>query len=104
MSTKPKDDSFEEKDDTPEHIPVVPFDIQKEREKEEQRKLAAELRKKSGKIEPIIVTKSGEVKKASELTYNEQEDEIIRCATDPIYFIETYLTIFDQTKGKGGMI
>jgi len=104
MSTKPKDDSFEEKDESPDHIPVVPFDIQKEREKEEQRKLAAELRKKSGKIEPVIVTKSGEIKKASELTYNEQEDEIIRCATDPIYFIETYLTIFDQTKGKGGMI
>lgn len=104
MSTKPKDDSFEEKDDAPEHIPVVPFDIQKEREKEELRKLAAELRKKSDKVEPIIITKSGEIKKANELTYSEQEDEIIRCATNPIYFIETYLTIFDQTKGKGGMI
>ena len=104
MSTKPKDDNLDEKDDAPEHIPVVPFDIQKEREKEEQRKLAADLRKKSGKVEPIIITKSGEVKKASELSYGEQEDEIIRCATNPIYFIETYLTIFDQTKGKGGMI
>jgi hypothetical protein len=104
MSIKPKDDEFEEKDDAPEHIPVVPFDIQKEREKEEIRRLAAELRKKSDKIEPIILTKSGQVKKASELTLSEQEDEIIRCATNTIYFIETYLTIFDQTKGKGGML
>lgn len=104
MSTKPKDEEFDEKDDAPEHVPVIPYDTQKEREKEEARKLAAELRKKSGKIEPIIITKSGEIKKANELTYAEKEDEIIRCATDPIYFIETYLTIFDQTKGKGGMI
>ena len=104
MSTKPIDDEFEEKDDSPEHIPIVPFDIQKEREKEELRRLAAELRKKSDKFEPIIYTKNNGVKKASELTYQEQEDEIVRCAANPIYFIETYLTIFDQTKGNGGMI
>jgi len=95
-----------EEDDSlfPEHVPVVPFDVQKEREKEAVRKLAAELRKKSGKIEPIIVTESGVVKKASELTITEQKQEIIRCATNPIYFIETYLTIFDQTQGKAGLI
>jgi hypothetical protein len=96
---KDKDESL-----FPEHVPVVPFDIQKEREKEEARKLAAELRKKTGKIEPIIVTREGIAKKASELNLMEQKIEIIRCATNPIYFIETYLTIFDQTKGKGGMI
>ena len=66
MSTKPIDDEFEEKDDSPEHIPTVPFDIQKEREKEEARKLARELRKNAGNIEPIIVTKAGLTKKASE--------------------------------------
>jgi len=66
--------------------------------------LAAGLRKKSGKVEPVIITKQGLVKKASELTYSEQEVEIVRCASDPIYFIETYLTIFDQTQGSGGMI
>lgn len=104
MSTKPKEDNFEEQEGLPEHIPVVPFDAQKEREKEEARKLAAELRKKSGKVEPIIITKQGLIKKASELTYTEQEFEIVRCASDPIYFIETYLTIFDQTQGSGGII
>jgi hypothetical protein len=95
-----------EKDDSlfPEHVPVVPFDVQKEREKEEQRKLAKRLREEVGNIVPIIVTKDGKSKKATELTYDEQEDEIVRCAANPIYFIETYLTIFDQTKGNGGMI
>jgi hypothetical protein len=93
-----------EEEQFPDHVPVIPFDAQKEREKEEQRKLAKELRKKSGNIEPIIVTKSGVIKKASELNYTEQEDEIIRCASNPIYFIETYLTIFDQTQGKAGLI
>ena len=44
------------------------------------------------------------MKKASELTLDEQEVEIIRCATSPIYYIETYLTVFDQTKGNGGEI
>jgi hypothetical protein len=104
MNTKPKNGSFDDKDNAPEHIPVIPFDAQKEKEKEETRKLAAELRKKFRNIEPIIITKSGELKKVGELTYNEQEDEIVKCASNPIYFIETYLTIFDQTQGKGGMI
>jgi hypothetical protein len=94
----------DEQDDSPEHIPVVPFNVLVERNKEEARKLAAKLRKKSSKIEPIIITKSGDVKEASKLTYHEQEDEIIRCATNPIYFIETYLTIFDQTQGTAGTI
>jgi hypothetical protein len=88
----------------PDHVPIIPPDVQKEREKEEARKLARELRKNSGKIEPVIVTKTRGIKKASELTIQEQEEEIIRCAADPIYFIETYLTIFDQTKGKAGLI
>jgi len=90
--------------DFPEHIPLVPYNAQREKEKEEARKLAKKLRKSSGNIEPIIVTKDDKVKKASELTYDEQEDEIIRCAANPIYFIETYLTIFDQTQGTAGMI
>ena len=88
----------------PEHVPVVPYNIQLEREKEERRKLVETLRKKSGKIQPIIITKDGNVKKVDELTLIEQEYEIIRCVSNPIYFIETYLTIFDQTKGKGGEI
>lgn len=92
-----------EKDDVPEHIPIVPYDVQRERDKEATRKLTEQLRKK-GNIEPIIVTKDGIPKKASELTVLEQEHEFVRCATNPIYFIETYLTIFDQTQGKAGLI
>lgn len=88
----------------PEHVPIVPFDAAKEREKEEMRKLAKRLKEQSGKIEAIITTKSGETKKASELTTLEQEDEIIKCASNPIYFIETYLRIFDQTQGTSGLI
>ena len=90
-------------DDAPEHIPVVPYDIQRDKDKEAVRKLAEELRKK-GNFEPIVVTKDGIAKKASELTIAEQEYEFVRCATNPIYFIETYLTIFDQTQGKAGLI
>jgi hypothetical protein len=95
-----------EKDDSnfPEHIPLISYNVQKEREKEETRKLAKKLRKSAGNIEPIVVTKAGVIKKVSELTVEEQEDEIVRCASNPIYFIETYLTIFDQTQGIAGMI
>ena len=89
---------------SPEHIPVIPIDYEKEKQKEQVRKLAEEMRKKSGKIEPIIVTEEGIAKKASELTLYEQEKEIIRCAANPVYFIETYLTIFDQTQGFAGLI
>lgn len=97
-------DSSENDSDFPEHTPLIPYDAQKEREKEEARKQARKLRKAAGNIEAIIVTNSGVVKKASELTLEEQEDEIVRCAANPIYFIETYLTIFDQTQGAAGMI
>ena len=88
----------------PDHVPLIPYDAQKEREKEEARDRAKKLRKAAGNVEAIIVTKAGVIKKASELTFQEQEDEIIRCAANPIYFIETYLTIFDQTQGIAGMI
>jgi hypothetical protein len=38
------------------------------------------------------------------ITIIEQEEELIKCILNPIYFIETYLTIFDQTQGVAGMI
>ena len=98
------DKIIDDQDEFPDHVPIVPYDLTREKEKEHARKLAEELRKKIGSIEAIITTKGGEVKKASQLTVEEQEDEIVRCKTDPIYFIETYLTIFDQTKGKDGEI
>jgi len=105
MATKKNPDIIPDDDSLfPEHIPVLPYDIQREKEKEAVRKLAAELRKKSGKIEPVIVNRDGIAKKASELTISEQEYEFVRCATNPIYFIETYLTIFDQTQGAAGLI
>jgi len=88
----------------PDHVPLVPIDIRRLEEKEAVRKLAEELRKKSAKIEPIIVTKDGIAKRASDLTMTEKTFEILRCAIDPVYFIGTYLTIFDQTQGTAGMI
>jgi len=105
MSIDPNLDITSDKDELfPDHVPVIPYDAIKEKEKEEQRRIAKELRKSLGNIEPIIVTASGGVKKANELTFNEQEDEVVRCASNPIYFIETYLTIFDQTQGVAGLI
>ena len=104
MDNKVNPDISKEKEEFPDHIPLIPIDIRKELEIREIRKKAKELRKKLGNIEPIIITKAGELKKATELTLTEKEDEIIRCATNPIYFIETYLTVFDQTQGMAGMI
>jgi hypothetical protein len=88
----------------PEHVPLIPLDLNREKQKEEIRKFAADLRKKGGTAEPIIVTKSGVVKKASELTKVEQEEEVVRCGMSPFYFIETYLTVFDLTQGTAGLI
>ena len=88
----------------PEHIPLISYNAQREREKEEARKQAKKLRKSANNLEAIIVTKSNKVKKVNELTFEEQEDEIVRCAASPVYFIETYLTIFDQTQGVAGTI
>ena len=96
--TKPTEDNF------PEHVPVIPYDKEREKEKEAKRKLADEIRKKTGKIEPIVINSEGVAKKASDLTLLEQELEFVKCATNPVYFIETYLTIFDQTKGAAGEI
>ena len=73
-------------------------------EKEERRKLQKKLREETGQYIPIVMTKQNGLKSINELDYEEQKDEIIRCTLDPIYFIETYLTIFDQTKGKAGEI
>ncbi len=87
-------------DTHPIHKPPVVYNSEQWiREKEERRKSAEKMRKKMGKIEPIIETVDGKLKKVGELNYEEQQMEVIRCASDPIYFIETYLTIFDQTQG-----
>ena len=90
-----------ETDNHPVHKPPVVYNSEEWLvEKEERRKAADKMRKKMGKIEPIIETLSGEIKKVSDLTFDEKQAEIIRCTSSAIYFIETYLTIFDQTKGE----
>jgi len=88
----------------PEHIPLIPYNQQNEHQRAEARKKAIKLRKESGTIEAMITVADGSIKKASQLTYKEKENEISRCALNPIYFIETYLTIFDQTQGVDGRI
>lgn len=106
LSDEEKEEEKREKEEnaTPDHYSIVPLDVQLERQKAERRKIAEELKKKGKKYEAIVTTKAGTVKRASLLNRSEQEDEIINCATDPIYFIETYLTIFDQTQGTAGLI
>ncbi|NJO63485.1 MAG: hypothetical protein HC836_36405 [Richelia sp. RM2_1_2] len=97
-------DNFGIPEEEEEIVDVDPMATLAEKKRKELRDRADKLRKESNTIEPIIFTESGGVKKASELTLDEQDDEIVRCASNPIYFIETYLTIFDQTQGDGGMI
>lgn len=98
---KPKKVSDE---DGVEHVSVVPKNENLEKQKAEARKRAEELRKETFGLEAIIITQDGTPKKASSLNSFEQQMEIAKCAVDPIYFIETYLTIFDQTQGDGGKI
>jgi Terminase large subunit, T4likevirus-type, N-terminal len=97
-------DNKKHEDNSPEHIPDIIPQQSLEKIKEERRKLETQLRKEGKKPEAIIITTNGDVKKATDLNYEEQESEIVKCASNPIYFIETYLTIFDQTKGEGGQI
>ena len=73
-------------------------------ERELKRKKAKELRSQGKAPEPLVVLEDGSIKRASQLTYEEQTKEFVNCAKDPIYFIKTYLTIFDQTIGDEGEI
>jgi hypothetical protein len=74
-----------------------------ENDKEILRKKVEELRKKH-KDDRVIITEDGKVKKPEQLNKEEQMHEFVRCAKSPRYFIETYLTIFDQTRGEEGEI
>ncbi len=83
-------------------IPLNDVYIEKKQEiRKRERKMREEM---EGRFIPIIYTDGEELKLATELTKQEQKQEYIRCALDPIYFIETYLTVFDQTKGEQGEI
>jgi hypothetical protein len=94
----------EPKDSNIEHISAIPFNEEIEKQKRELRKKAEELLKNIIPGEQEITLLSGEKKMAKDLDIEEQTVEIIRCTKDPIYFICTYLNIFDQTQGDGGMI
>jgi len=74
------------------------INVDLEKKKEESRRLAKLLREQSNNTVRYISTLGGETKKETDLTKEEKTAEFLRCAIDPIYFIETYLTIFDQTK------
>lgn len=80
------------------------FDQIIDEEKEERRKLAKKLKDEAGEYVPVVMTKNRGLQSVNDLNYEEQADEIVRCTLDPIYFIETYLTIFDQTQGEDGEI
>jgi len=83
--------------------PIPIFD-RFEKQKQDARKLEIELRSKGGRYDAVIMCNNGDVKPASKLTIQEQEEEIIKCATDPIYLIETYFTILDLTQNGGTII
>ena len=94
----------ESNDPSLEHQPLFPINENIEKRKKLARDQAAKLRKESTDLEAFIVVSDGSIKKASKLNLEEQELEIVKCALNPIYFIETYFTIFDQTQGDGGKI
>ena len=90
-----------------EHVSVIPMNLELEDKKKKSRMLAKKLREDTGNIEAVIITADGTPKLASQLTLIEREIEIGKCAVNPIYFIETYFTIFDQTdktQGEDGSI
>lgn len=79
-------------------------DIELQKKKEDARERFKKLSKLNKKPIVYVTLTDGTVKNVDNLTVYEQEEQIIKCALDPIYFIETYLTVFDQTKGVNGMI
>lgn len=97
-------DNVAEADKGVEHVSVIAFNEEIERKKKEARKKANELREELGFLEQVIITKDGVPTPASKLKKGDKEYEIARCTLDPFYFIETYLTIFDQTQGEEGKI
>lgn len=83
--------------------PILP-DIELQKKKEEARERYKKLSQRGKKPVIKVVTGDGIIKAVDKLTVKEQEEQFIKCALDPIYFIETYLKIFDQTQGENGMI
>ena len=103
------DDIIEESDDNSndggvENLPIIPLNDDIERKKGEAIRKEVELRKKTAPLIAIVKTIDGIEKPVTELNGEEKQIEIIRCKKDPVYFIETYFTIFDQTQGDGGKI
>jgi len=94
----------EEKKGYIEHSNPIPVNEEIEKQKRERFEKELELRRNQNPGEQLVTTLSGEEKMAKDLDVEEQQVEIIRSAQDPVYFIKTYLTIFDQTAGDGGAI
>ena len=95
MAKKKKNDI--EESSGVEHITLYPVDEEYERKKKKSRELANKLREEHNNREAVIIDAEGRPKLASQLTLVEREIEKIKCTASPIYFIETYITIFDQT-------
>lgn len=91
-------DETSDKNQLPDEESVYFVNNDLENKKLEARKLAEKLKNEKGNLTIYVTTLSGELKAVGDLTKEEQTTEFLRCALDPIYFIETYLTIFDQTK------
>lgn len=83
--------------------PILP-DAKLQKQKEEAREAYKRLLKLNIKPPTIVILTNGDAKNVDDLTVQEQEEQFIKCALDPIYFIETFLKVFDQTKGKNGLI
>lgn len=84
------------------HITQFPIDAEYERKKKISRELANKLRAEHNNTEAVVIDADGKPKLASQLTLIEREIEKIKCTASPIYFIETYITIFDQTNKSQG--
>ncbi len=82
----------------------IQLDIELEKQKNEAREKYKKLLKLNIKPPTFVTLTSGERKNVDDLTVDEQEEQFIKCALNPIYFIETFLKIFDQTRGKHGLI
>lgn len=97
-----KTSNIKEENSGVDHVTQFPVDVEYERKKKISRKLADDLRKLHNNREAVIIDGNGNPKLSSQLTLVEREIEKIKCTASPIYFIETYITIFDQTNKSQG--
>ena len=70
--------------------PILPV-IELQKKKEEAMERYQKLSQRGKKPVIKVVTGDGVIKGVDKLTVKEQEEQFIKCAFDPLYFIETYL-------------